>query len=122
MSTPTAPAESDVFEQLPPALEAPIFNVDDWDIDNEPLEITRLRTGESFLDGVKRIAERVGGEHNPVSSGCNSALPGMRVAEDQVGVILKNGQVTLRPPGAYRTKLSSDIPSIAASGSLRRSD
>ena len=102
MSTPSAPAEDDVLVPLPAPLKAPIFNVGDWDIDNEPLEITRLRTGESFLDGVKRIAERVGGI-NPVSLGCNSAFPGMRVAEDQVGVILKNGQVTLRPAGAYRT-------------------
>ncbi|CAB9508684.1 expressed unknown protein [Seminavis robusta] len=103
-ATATAPTEAEVIPELPPMIQAPNFAVPEWDADNEPLGMTRLRSGESFLDGVRRVAACIGGD-SPVSKGCNSLLPGMRVAEDQVGVVLSNGSVVLRPPGAYRTTL-----------------
>ena len=112
----TAPSAPPSYESdsttFPPPRQAPTFNVDTWDINHEPLGMTRLRSGETFLDGVRRVAERIqngpnGGSSEsdhpfPVSKGCRSILPGMRVADDQVGIILKNGSVRLRPPGAYR--------------------
>lgn len=100
--SPSAPPESEKFS-LPGARKAPTFQVDAWNPDDEPVGMTRLRSGESFLDGVKRISERKPNDISCVSKGCSSALPGMRVANDQVGVILKNGAVRLRPDGAYRT-------------------
>ena len=104
----SAPVDTDLF-MLPPPIEAPKFQVPTWEAANEPLGITMLQSGESFLDGVSRIASRLveadGASMmsaHPVSKGCNSCWPGMRVSEDQVGVVLKNGSVVLRPPGAYR--------------------
>ena len=79
----------------------------------EPVSTTRLDSGESFLDGVKRISERMGIK-SPISKGCSTALPGMRVAEDQVGIVLKNGQVHLRPAGAYRTTALNPLKSCGA--------
>jgi len=97
----SVPTENDVFD-LPSALSAPIFKIDDWDAENEPIGMTRLRSGESFLDGAARIANRLGSQ-SVVAPTSQSILPGMRVADDQVGVILQNGSVQLRPPGAYVT-------------------
>lgn len=101
----TAPSEEEITESMPQPLEAPVFHIDEWNEEHEPQGLTRLKSGESFLHGVKRIATRTPGfkpEDCPVSKGCNSLLPGMRVSQDQVGIILKNGLVQLRPPGAYR--------------------
>jgi len=102
----SAPPEDDVF-QLPDPIVAKTFEAPTWDAHKEPLAVTLLRSGESFLDGVKRVWERstdattTQPEFCPFSKGCNTFLPGMRVAEDQVGITLKNGRVVLRPPGAY---------------------
>jgi hypothetical protein len=96
----SAPTEDEVVN-LPPPLAAPVFEVPNWNANKEPPGITRLNGGESFLDGVRRVAGRIGGE-SPVARACYTWLPGMRVAEDQVGIVLSNGQVKLRPPGAYR--------------------
>jgi regulator of protease activity HflC (stomatin/prohibitin superfamily) len=114
-STASAPAEDQVFPRLPKPLAAPIFTVSNWDAQQEPLGMTRLRSGESFLQGVARVEEQMnanvatqaassaaGFVSRVVSKGCNSFLPGMRVADDQVGIILHNGNVRLRPGGAYR--------------------
>jgi hypothetical protein len=131
-STASAPAEDQVFPRLPKPLAAPIFTVSNWDAQQEPLGMTRLRSGESFLQGVSRVEEQMnvnvatqaassaagfvsnvnvatqaassaaGFVSRVVSKGCNSFLPGMRVADDQVGIILHNGTVRLRPAGAYR--------------------
>jgi len=68
----------------------------------EPLSTTRLNSGESFLDGVKRLSERMGLKP-PVSKGCKTIWPGMRVAEDQIGIVIESGQVRFRPAGAYRS-------------------
>jgi len=97
----SAPGESEVFH-LPKPNPAPIFKVEEWDQDNEPVGMTRLRGGESFLDGAKRVADRIGGG-DLISKGCQTSLPGMRVSEDQIGVILNNGELRLRPPGSYRS-------------------
>jgi regulator of protease activity HflC (stomatin/prohibitin superfamily) len=85
---------------LPPPLDAPVFKVNKWDTAHEPAGITQLRNGESFLQGVERVSAKVGGP-NVVAPVCHSLLPGMKVATDQVGVILKNGDVRLRATGAY---------------------
>ena len=98
----SAPPEHEVIVQLPEPLKAPIFRVDDWNANKEPIGMTRLRSGESFLDGVRRVAKRLGGD-DPVSAGCESWLPGMRVAQDQIGIVFNNGAVKLRPAGAYVT-------------------
>lgn len=86
--------------ELPKALAAPTFSINDWNVDDEPIGLTRLRAGESFLDGARRISERTGGE-SPVAKSSRSIFPGMRVADDQIGVIMDNGAIRLRPPGAY---------------------
>jgi hypothetical protein len=85
---------------LPPPLDAPVFKVNKWDTAHEPAGITQLRNGESFLQGVERVSAKVGGP-NVVAPVCHSLLPGMKVATDQVGVILKNGDIRLRATGAY---------------------
>lgn len=99
----SAPAEDDLFE-LPAPLAAPTFSVPEWNNDDEPLGITRLRGGETFFDGVERIVKRVGGGGpSPVLPMARTCLPGMRVAEGQIGVMLVNGGVRLVPPGSYPT-------------------
>lgn len=102
----SAPNEEDVHIRLPEPHEAPSFHIDDWDPENEPVGITRLRSGETFLDGIRLISQRMGGDQTKdpiISKGCRTVLPGMRVAEDQVGIVFKNGDIHLRPPGAYRS-------------------
>ena len=99
----SAPNETDLFE-LPAPLTAPTFSIADWKDEDEPIGITRLRHGETFFDGVKRVVDRVGGR-SPLLKECRSILPGMRVADDQIGVVLVNGAVRLAPPGAYPTVL-----------------
>lgn len=102
---PTAPSLLESLDgPIQPLIQAPQFEVDEWDSDHEPIGLTRLRNGESFLDGVRRVAERIGAD-SPVVAGGKSWLPGMRVADDQVGVVLSNGAVRLRPPGAYLSTL-----------------
>jgi hypothetical protein len=102
MSHASAPNKEDILKPISQPLEAPVFHIDEWNTEEEPLGLTRLKSGESFLHGVKRISSRIPGP-SPVSKGCKSLLPGMRVAQDQVGILLKNGSIHLRPPGAYRT-------------------
>ena len=102
MSHASAPNEEEIRTPIPEPLQAPVFHIDEWNTEEEPLGLTRLKSGESFLNGVKRVASRVPGE-SPVSKGCKSLLPGMRVSQDQVGILLKNGSIRLRPPGAYRS-------------------
>lgn len=97
----SAPMEHEIGVEIQDPIQAPLFSVPEWNDEDEPLGMTRLRSGEGFLDGVKRLAQQNG--DNPVATGKNSMLPGMRIAQDQIGVILQNGQVKIRPPGAYVT-------------------
>ena len=93
--------EDDLFE-LPAPLTAPSFQVEEWNDDDEPLGITRLRGGETFFDGVDRIVKRIGGGGaSPVLPMSRTCLPGMRVAEGQIGVMLVNGGVRMCQPGSY---------------------
>lgn len=98
----SAPTENDLQIELPEPIQAPNFSITEWNEENEPLGMTRLRSGETFLMGIGRVAARIQ-EDSPVSKGCNTILPGMRVAQDQIGLMIKNGQLAIRSPGAYRT-------------------
>ena len=99
----SAPSEDNLFE-LPAPLKAPTFTVEEWNDEDEPLGITRLRGGETFFDGVERIVKRVGGGGpSPVLPTARTCLPGMRVAEGQIGVLLVNGGVRMVKPGSYPT-------------------
>lgn len=79
----SAPSEEELVAELPAPRAAPTFSIDAWNNDNEPSGMTKLRNGESFAQGVQRVAEKLG-DTSAVSKGCDSMLPGMRVAGDQV--------------------------------------
>lgn len=81
MSAPSAPDEA-VLE-LPPPRSAPTFAVDKWDVNDEPSGMTKLLSGESFVQGVRRVAEKIN-DTDVVSKGCSTIFPGMKVSGDQV--------------------------------------
>ena len=66
----SAPNEEELLDQLPEPLVAPTFHIEEWDPENEPLGITRLCSGETFLDGVRRIASRMGNIQGKKDASC----------------------------------------------------